>query len=442
MKAKKQSSKTKRKSAKRPLAARRATSVKSPAPRRRPSLTGRRRHASSQARRSVSRRKTLPRKSRVRIPPVLLEGDRPAAPRLSGPGGKSARGKVAPAAEIELAELPEAYGTGRLFVTSRDPHWLFAHWDFTREQQRRYNALSAHGHLVLRTYLGSLEGQPVSELHVHPESRHWFVHVEQAATRYVTELGYYRRDGQWARVAASATTLTPPNTPSADTAVAFATIPVDTPFEDLRKEVRQGIASELPLAEAWEQLRQRAEAGRPADVLATGAELTPEQVQTLAELIRLDTSPCGWMDSLEIAELIQGHRQPEGGISSPGGGESALQASPVGGEYVSSPVGGLQPGAKSFWLNVNAELVIYGATEPDAEVAICGRKLDLQPDGSFSCRFTLPDGQHELVVTAVAADGSEGRAAELKFTRATKSVGEVGAQPQEPALLPPAAENV
>src|SRR5438094_6482773 len=33
-------------------------------------------------------------------------------------------------------ELPEAYGTEKLLVAARDPHWLYAHWDLTREQLR------------------------------------------------------------------------------------------------------------------------------------------------------------------------------------------------------------------------------------------------------------------------------------------------------------------
>ncbi len=47
---------------------------------------------------------------------------------------------------------------------------------------------------------------------------------------------------------------------------------------------------------------------------------------------------------------------------------------------------------KKFWFNINAELVLYGATEPDAQVAIAGQPIRLRPDGAFSYRFALPDG--------------------------------------------------
>lgn len=444
MKVKKKSSGTKRKSAKRPATGRRTATRRAVALRRRPStIEAKRKRTVAEL---APRKKSVPRKIRLQIPPILFEGDRPTPPKLSGPGEKFALGESSdsPAHVIatETAELPEAYGTGRLFVTTRDPHWLYAHWDFTREQQRRYNAQSAHGHLVLRTYVGAPEGQAVSEIHVHPESRHWFAHVERAATEYVAELGYYRHGHQWTRLATSAATSTPPDTLSPDRTVSFATIPVETPFEKLRAMAKQAALENVPLVQALEELRQRS-AAEPSSPTAESSTWTPERERALAEIIRTDTSPCAWMDSLEIPELMRGQEPDKEQISSPGAGESGLYSWPASaGENISSPLGRPPPEAKGFWFNVNAELVIYGATERDATVVIGGRKITLRPDGTFSFRFALPDGQYELAVVAVSADEVDGRAADLKFTRATEFAGNVGTHPQDPALEPPTPDNV
>jgi hypothetical protein len=99
-------------------------------------------------------------------------------------------------------------------------------------------------------------------------------------------------------------------------------------------------------------------------------------------------------------------------------------------------------GGKGFWLNVNAELILYGATEPNARVTIGGQPVELQPDGSFSCRFALPDGSYKLPVVAVSADNTDGRTAELGFRRETTCCGAVGEAPQDPALKPPTPESV
>ncbi len=92
-----------------------------------------------------------------------------------------------------------------------------------------------------------------------------------------------------------------------------------------------------------------------------------------------------------------------------------------------------------FWFSINAELVLYGATEPDATVTIGGQPIQLRPDGTFSCRLALPDGNHTITVSAVSAQG-ELRQAELKVSRRTDYQGEVGSTPRDPSLHPPGGE--
>src|SRR5688572_21980048 len=88
--------------------------------------------------------KTFPKKEKLEIPRSPLEGDQPSAPVPRGPGQPYALGPARPTAHFaDPGDLPESYGTKKLIVTARDPHWLYAHWDLTREQLNHYNALSA-----------------------------------------------------------------------------------------------------------------------------------------------------------------------------------------------------------------------------------------------------------------------------------------------------------
>jgi len=343
------------------------------------------------------------------IPQILLEGDEPFSPPMTGPGQKYALGPTAPVGQSghDEAALPEAYGTGKLLLAARDPHWLYAHWDLTPQQQRRYNALSADRHLVVRVVPGTIGARPVTEVHVHPESRHWFIHTDRAETRYVAELGYYRPGRQWVTIATSAPAVTPPDTVSTDQTVRFATIPAQVRLTHLAALAKQGVPADLPPPEA---ARERA----------------------LAELVTLHLLRQEWESSAEIAELVRGRGEQEVSAAQP-----ALPA-PLGGELenVSSPIAAAEQRPKGFWLNLNAELVIYGATEPNASVTIGGRPVSLRPDGTFSYRFSLPDGDHTVTVSAMSVEG-ELRQAELGFSRRTEHRGEVGAAPQDPSLKPP-----
>ena len=415
------------------------------------------------------------RKAAPAIPPILLEGDRPAAPAASGPGERYALGATPPpehgAGVEELGELPEAYGTQRLLLTARDPHWLYAHWDFTREQLKKYNALSADRHLVLRVYLDHVAGEPLEQAHVHPESRHWFVHVPRGGARYVAELGYYNKKAKWNAVSVSKATLTPADSLSDDTSARFANLPVEVPFEQLMALVKAAVSENVPLAEAILELRAAGHAAlpdaaalaatlEPQSALTAGApgapapaagpatvpQWTPAQEKALAEIVTMDSVRRVWMGSLEITELVKRQlvRDMSSGLAAQLGAQLGQLSSMLGAvSSVSSAFGGEVPGAaKGFWFNVNAELIIYGATERDAEVTIGGRVIKLRPDGSFSYRFALPDGNYELPCVAISADKSDGRAAELKFSRATRYFGDVGVHPQDAALKAPLAENV
>jgi hypothetical protein len=384
------------------------------------------------------------------IPPILLEGDEPALASASGPGEKYSLGATPPAQSFSGGELPESYGTKKLFLTARDPHWLYAHWDLTREQQAALNTESTDGHLILRIFAGKIEGHPAYEIHVHPESRHWFAHVERAGNSYAAELGYYSALGKWMRVATSSGTVTPPDAAAKEDAAEFATIPYEFPFARLMQIIEDAVRDNIPLAQAIEELRRAGHPDLPryahsihSPVISPGPtrHWTPEQEKALAKIISIDETRRVWMGSLEITELIRrrlAHADNATspvmafGISSPG-----LASSPT------SPFGGASAEkAKGFWFNVNAELIIYGATEPDAKVTLGGHEIKLRSDGTFSFRFALPDGKYDLPAVAISADGTDGRAAELKFVRETQYLGDVGATPQDPALKPPLADNL
>lgn len=88
-------------------------------------------------------------------------------------------------------------------------------------------------------------------------------------------------------------------------------------------------------------------------------------------------------------------------------------------------------------MHVNAEVIFYGGTDPDARVWIDGREIELEPDGSFRHHFTFPDGRYEIPVVAESPDGVERRQAILRFQRDTARRGEVAATGQPAHLGPP-----
>jgi len=98
---------------------------------------------------------------------------------------------------------------------------------------------------------------------------------------------------------------------------------------------------------------------------------------------------------------------------------SGAMASP-GMASMTSPVKNI-PKERKFWLVVDCELIVYGATEPDAQVTIQGRPINLRQDGTFTLRFALPDGKQVIPVKAVSSDNIEERTITPIVARETKT---------------------
>jgi hypothetical protein len=73
-------------------------------------------------------------------------------------------------------------------------------------------------------------------------------------------------------------------------------------------------------------------------------------------------------------------------------------SSPLASWGVSSLFSERKKAAEKFFLEVWTELILYGRTEPDAEVTVEGKKVALRPDGTFSLRYALPAGDFQYRV--------------------------------------------
>jgi hypothetical protein len=133
-------------------------------------------------------------------------------------------------------------------------------------------------------------------------------------------------------------------------------------------------------------------------------------------------------ESMRIAGSLFGSMQqtPEAAVSSyvfPSGvgmwavpNASGLNMSGVG---FSGDVAPVRP--RQFWLVADAELIVYGATEPDATVTIGDRQIKLNPDGTFRFQMSFQDGIIDYPIKAVAVDGEQTRSIHMNFERETPS---------------------
>jgi len=84
-----------------------------------------------------------------------------------------------------------------------------------------------------------------------------------------------------------------------------------------------------------------------------------------------------------------------------------------------------------FTFEVDAEMIIYGVTHPDAFVSISNDPVKLREDGSFTVRLSMPDRRQVLPLVAASSDGLEQRTVVLSVNRNTKVMEPVSRDPAE-----------
>ena len=83
--------------------------------------------------------------------------------------------------------------------------------------------------------------------------------------------------------------------------------------------------------------------------------------------------------------------------------------------------GAVLPGKlKKFFFDIDAELIVYGKTDPNASVTLQNELVPLRPDGRFAMRFSLPESRQIIPAVATSTDGMEEQTIVLAIERNTK----------------------
>lgn len=259
--------------------------------------------------------------------------------------------------------LPHGYGKDRIVVMVRDPYWLHAYWELTRTSIQRAEAALGqewpHSRPILR--LLDVSAQDTTST---SESVIRDIPIHGGCNNWYIEVPNpprsFRVDiGYLAR--------------SGRFYVLARSNVVSTP--------RPG-ASDL-LDENWADL----DSAKAERIFAMSSGFNPNA------------------SSLEIKQLFEERlRRPMGSPSVTSFGSGAWPAAR----------------ARKFWFQLDAELIVYGATEPDAHVTLQGEPVKLRSDGTFTMRFSLPDSRQIIPAVAASADGIEERTIVLAVERNTK----------------------
>jgi hypothetical protein len=342
---------------------------------------------------------------------------------------------AAPAPAFEnLGELPASYHEDMLFLAARDPRWLFSYWDF---DWAPYLPSAFRGG-VRQFFLSVLTADGVEEslVEIKPEARNWYVPVTKPNTTFYAEIGFFEPSGAWHAIVKSGLATTPGEAVAGSDEAEFATVPAHLTFDRLLEMVKEHMAEGESLISALSRI---AGEGRLQFRAGQAPTWTSDQKRLLAALLGDALVDTLGMGSEEIDQLLR--KQLTEKLSSEVSSFSLVESlfapgvsslwSGVGASWSAQPFS-----QRGFFMHVNAEIIFYGGTDPNATVWVDGKEIKLNPDGTFRYHFKLPDGDFGIPIVAQSPDKVEQRSATLSFVRGTAKVGKVDDTGQPPELSP------
>ncbi len=304
-----------------------------------------------------------------------------------------------------LQDLPSGYGDSRIVIMPRDPQWAYTYWDVPNEhkqalRQQGGQVLALRLYDVTDTNLGAQAPHSVQEYPCDELAREWYLPIPVSDRDYLLEIGYRCADGRWLILASSAPVRVPPVYPSDWIEDHFLTI-------DFAENLRGKTFLELV---------------PPAQRISTGTVRNPiyDTIFGMAESVEAQRVAGSLYGSMQQAQAPMELESLSSYVFPSGVGMWAMPTTSgltMSGAGFSASAVPIRP--RQFWLIADAELIVYGATEPDATVTIGGRPIKLNSDGTFRFQMSFQDGLIDYPIMAVAADGEQNREIHMKFERET-----------------------
>lgn len=265
-------------------------------------------------------------------------------------------------------ELPSGYGDNKIVMLVRDPYWCYLYWELQEEHiedgLRRLSRSRDEVRHVLRVHPAS-GGETPFDVDVDFRHQNHYLQLSPGASFY-SEIGLLDLEGNFAALAVSNT----------------VSLPLDGPSEIIDEKW-------ITTDENFEEI-----------YILSGGEV--------AETGKTQTA-FGQNGSVELQKARLGQSGVGLNISSSG-------VDNFGSAQIQKPS---QERSFSYWLNM--ELILYGGADLGSTIKLSGKNLDLRPDGTFTVRFGLPEGELKLPVTFVSPDQAEVHTITPNVTRRTET---------------------
>ncbi len=273
----------------------------------------------------------------------------------------------------------------RVVFLPRDPEWAYVFWEISEPDKNRAQEQGA-SRLFLRlsdaTGLkdGGVNPGTLREVPVDSHSTEWYLPIPMGDRDYRVELGY-RCGREWVSLAISSIARVPSLHPAEQIIDQFVPFSLEAPLENNYEN--------SPVIENTDR----------------GLHELLYQTATTTTFRKNRVGSEEFQEIAEDTKLVEGLNDSGLGLWASGRNESGI--------------GGITPKDRSFWLVADAELIVYGSTDPSARLRIGGQEVPLASDGTFRLQVPFRDGVQNYSIEAEDISGQQKRNINMKFERVT-----------------------
>ncbi|MEW6087886.1 MAG: DUF4912 domain-containing protein [bacterium] len=339
---------------------------------------------------------------------------------------------------VEDLNLPSHYNNTSLTLIARDPYWVFAHWKIAPydleklkgnigEKLFKKSSFIIRMHDVTSVDFNGKNANSSFDIDIALHANKKYINLPCDNVNYCAELGINAPGGKFLPIATSNFATTPRLSPSPRSDVIW----MDPggkkrrPFVALKKEEKNKqlfLKKEKYHGKKIEDLPRKAKRMflTEDDIRAYYSRIMPLYKKGLKETAKISAKKDGnnRKNNHPVNGAILNNIFLNEGFNNNFLGSSAIGSS-------EQKIGGAserQGKGRKFFFEIGTELIVYGRTEPSAEVRLNDKKIELRSDGTFNLRFALPDGRIPLDFIAMSNDKVDKRTITTSAERArTKS---------------------
>ena len=348
---------------------------------------------------------------------------------------------------FDSTELPAVSPRSHCVLMPRDPNSIFAYWncsegDINRASQQ-FGSKSEDAKLTLRIYdttgieFNGSNANHISDIEVGFTNKNSYIQVGRDNADYCVQLGLSGGANDFIVLTSSNTVHTPPMSTSKRNDLIWQDIKAhkeSSPFivENIDESVEENV-DDIVEEQVKEDIKDRRYPDlKQPQLKKDRPQAKPQKRPRVYHLTPQDIRDYYMHLFAKVSQKGKGKRQSplqdflmenfsKGGLKDVSWQkvrpilnfpDLLKRAHPGASESLSSFQLGASEGrlnVRNFFFEIWTELVVHGRTEPDAAVWLEQKGIQLNPDGTFTLRYSLPDGEIPLNFIAQSADGIEQR---------------------------------